>query len=86
MKPGLLKMSALFLFWRWEYAVFPTGWAILAILLTCCLTSCKEEKEITWIGCPVVNDDAKFTPREGWISGIEIGLREDGVVVWRNKK
>lgn len=42
--------------------------------------------KIIWIGCPMVSDNDLFTPSQGWISSVEIGLREDGIVIWREKK
>lgn len=42
----------------------------------------QEDKTI-WIGHPVVSDNHKYTPTQGWLPGYQIGLREDGVVVWR---
>lgn len=46
----------------------------------------SDNPKIIWIGCPMVSDNDPFTPSQGWISSIEIGLREDGIVVWREKK
>ena len=39
-----------------------------------------------WIGCPMTSDDDKYTPRQGWVASVEIGLRSDGIVVWRARK
>lgn len=40
--------------------------------------------DIEWVGHPMISDSDPFTPSEGWLPGVEIGLRSDGVVVWRN--
>jgi hypothetical protein len=50
------------------------------------VTSTVTVMGIDWIGHPMVSDNDPYTPSEGWIPGIEIGLRSDGVVVWRKKK
>lgn len=36
-----------------------------------------------WIGHPVVCDNDRYTPSQGWISDYQIGFRSDGVVVWK---
>lgn len=38
-----------------------------------------------WVGHPMISDNAPYTPSQGWLSNIEMGLRSDGVVVWRKK-
>ncbi len=44
-----------------------------------------EPLKIEWVGHPMVSDNHPYTPSQGWIPSVEIGLREDGVVVWRKK-
>jgi hypothetical protein len=41
--------------------------------------------QVKWLGHPVVNLDSEYT-KQGFLNGVEIGLREDGVVVWRFKE
>ena len=41
------------------------------------------DDKVTWIGHPMVSDNDPYTPSSGWLPGYQIGLREDGVVVWR---
>lgn len=38
---------------------------------------------VAWVGHPMVSDNAPYTPSEEWLSNVEIGLRSDGVVVWK---
>lgn len=38
-----------------------------------------------WVGHPMISDNAPYTPSQGWLSNIEMGLRSDGVIVWRKK-
>lgn len=38
---------------------------------------------IRWSGCPMVSDNAADNPKRGWIATVQLGFREDGVVVWR---
>lgn len=63
----------------------------LAILaLTICsaffFAGAKDAPSTTteWIGHPVVSNNDPYTPSQGWIPRVEIGLRSDGVVVWRD--
>ena len=44
----------------------------------------NSKSETNWLGCPFVSDGARFTPSEGFTPQFQIGLRADGVVVWRN--
>ena len=37
---------------------------------------------INWIGCPSVSNNDNYTPSTGWLPDFQIGLRDDGVVVW----
>jgi hypothetical protein len=46
----------------------------------------SDNPKVIWIGHPMVSDDDPYTPSQGWISSIEIGLREDGIVIWRDDK
>lgn len=46
----------------------------------------RKEIKIDWVGHPMISDNDEYAPSMGWIPTIEIGLREDGVVVWRIKK
>lgn len=41
---------------------------------------------IRWSGCPMVSDNAADNPKRGWIATVQLGFREDGVVVWRENK
>lgn len=43
---------------------------------------------VEWVGKIVTADDSdKYTPRGiGWLKDYELGLRSDGVVVWREAK
>jgi hypothetical protein len=49
----------------------------------CATTALKTETKTEWVGHPMVSDNAPYTPSEGWLSNVEIGLRSDGVVVWK---
>ena len=40
----------------------------------------------TWIGPPAVGNNDPYQGAVGWIKGVEIGLREDGMVIWREEK
>ena len=42
-----------------------------------------DEQKVDWIGHPMVSDNNRYTPSNGWLPGHQIGFREDGVVVWR---
>ena len=44
------------------------------------------EPEVTWVGHPMVSDNDSYTPSQGWIPNVIVGLREDGVVVWKDVK
>ena len=46
---------------------------------------CKVPYKIDWIGCPMVSYVDHYTPSQGWVPSVMIGLREDGVVVWKKK-
>jgi len=46
----------------------------------------SDNSKIIWIGHPMVSDNDPWTPSQGWISSVEIGLREDGIVIWREKE
>ncbi len=39
---------------------------------------------VEWIGHPMISDNDPYTPSQGWLSTVQIGLRSDGIVVWRN--
>lgn len=39
--------------------------------------------DVIWMGHPVVSTRDKYFPAQVWLSDYEIGLRDDGVVVWR---
>ena len=41
------------------------------------------ELNVIWMGHPVVSTRDKYFPAQVWLSDYEIGLRDDGVVVWR---
>jgi hypothetical protein len=49
-------------------------------------SGCEPEKKIEWVGCPMVSNDDRWTPSQGWLPNVEMGLREDGVVVWRKRE
>ena len=43
-----------------------------------------KEYDVDWVGHPVtVSNDPHITTTQNWFSTVEIGLREDGVVVWK---
>jgi len=46
----------------------------------------KETKEIQWVGHPMVSDNDHYTPSEGWLSNVQIGLHPNGTVIWRKVK
>lgn len=58
------------------------AFAVLCIFLLCAGFA-KQKVTTNWIGCPVVSDDDPYWPRQKWLSGVKIGLRSDGVVVWK---
>jgi len=45
----------------------------------------KQENRVEWVGHPVVSDNDARMPSTGSLTGVEMGLRDDGVVVWRKK-
>lgn len=66
----------------WALFVFAL---VAAIALT---TATRKEVPVqplttNWIGHPVVSDNDRYTPSQGWLTGVQVGLRSDGVVVWR---
>ena len=40
--------------------------------------------ETNWVGCPMVSDNDPYTPSEAWLPNVEMGLRSDGVVIWKS--
>lgn len=36
-----------------------------------------------WLGCVMTSNNDPYTPSESWWPGFQIGLRSDGMVVWR---
>ena len=59
----------------------------LAAVASSVLFSGEPSKLTTeWVGCPMVSNDDKYMPSRGWLPTVEIGLRSDGVVVWRDRK
>jgi hypothetical protein len=44
-----------------------------------------KEPEITWVGLVAVGSGDEYLGNVGWLSEVEIGLRDDGVLVWRKK-
>lgn len=46
----------------------------------------KTDLPVTWIGHPMVSDNDPYTPSQVWMPGYLIGLRADGVVVWKKKE
>lgn len=55
---------------------------LLLLILCLCLSSCT----ISWIGKPVISDDDKWAPSYKWLPCIDMGLRSDGVMVWKNSE
>lgn len=54
---------------------------ILALVALC---GCSAHRPV-WIGSPgVANPDAYYM-HDGFVTSVEIGLRRDGVVIWRKK-
>ncbi len=59
--------------------------AVLAVLSGVLFCGCSSPR-VNWLGNPVIQrDEGGYLSRPG-ISSHEIGLREDGVVVWRRVK
>lgn len=50
------------------------------------LGGCATKPTTDWVGCPMVSYDDQWSPRQGWLPTVEMGLRSDGVVVWRERK
>ena len=60
--------------------------AAFAVLCSALFAAGCSSPRVNWIGNPVVQrDDGYYLSRPG-ISSYEIGLREDGVVVWTRVK
>lgn len=62
------------------------GLLFLGVGLFC---GCRTQGRLTtnWIGEPVVNEDNPyFGDQKPSLRGYQIGLREDGIVVWRKIK
>jgi len=61
--------------------------AALAVLSGVLFCGCSSPR-VTWIGAPVVgrDEDGGRYHSQPSITSHEIGLREDGVVVWRRVK
>lgn len=59
----------------------------LLLLAGCCgcVIPRKASPAITWLGCPMVAAPTKWSFNEGCVYQVEIGLRPDGTVVWRQK-
>jgi len=38
---------------------------------------------VRWAGHPMTCNGDAYMPRQGWSPDVEIGWRDDGVVVWR---
>lgn len=51
------------------------------IALLAALAGCST----TWVGHPVTAQPDAYHPNEGYLTHVEIGLRSDGTVVWREK-
>lgn len=47
---------------------------------------CVVEDTVKWLGHPMLSDNDPYTPAEFWTPGYLIGLRSDGVVVWKENK
>ena len=42
--------------------------------------------DVRWVGLVTVAHDDGWCGSVGWLPGVELGLRHDGVVVWREVK
>jgi hypothetical protein len=58
--------------------------SLAAVVFSGCHKQMK--KNITWIGCPVFNDNDKYFPSSKWLPEWEYGVRDDGIMVARKKK
>ena len=43
------------------------------------------EKQTNWVGLVAVGNDDPYCGNVGWLQDIQLGLRGDGIVVWRSK-
>lgn len=59
---------------------------LIAIGLFALIAVCAKKPTTEWVGCPMVSNDDRWAPSQGWIPTIEMGFRSDGVVVWRTRK
>lgn len=44
-----------------------------------------SELQVEWLGAPGIARPDDYWMNEGFITSVEIGLRSDGIVVWRAK-
>lgn len=59
------------------------GMGIVMFLMGWFFFSPDRRTKINWIGEPVVNGNDEVSM--GVLRGIELGLRDDGIVVWKKK-
>ena len=57
---------------------------ILVLVSICFFSSCAQK--VTWIGSPGIARPDKYFLNDAFVVSIEIGIRQDGVVVWRERK
>lgn len=50
------------------------------------MTVSKSSMSVEWIGAFVANNNDKHWPSTFWMPSVEVGLREDGAVVWRKSE
>ncbi len=60
--------------------------AAMAVACIALFSGCATKPSVNWVGCPVVSNDDQWSPSQAWLSSVEMGLRSDGVVVWRTRK
>lgn len=63
----------------------PYGWEKMTMRQFNHAMMTNGESKVEWVGCPMVSDNDRYTPSQGCLLDIQIGLRDDGVVVWRKK-
>lgn len=44
-----------------------------------------DKEKVEWVGLVAVGNDDPYWGNVGWLPGIQLGLRDDGVIVWRKK-
>ncbi len=76
-----MKLASLIVFWGFAAL---TALVIVVWLADRLVPRTGTRFSITWIGHPMVSDNDPYTPSQGWMPQVKIGLRSDGVVVWTN--